>query len=61
MWKGGGSSEPNGPNSRVRDVSRDQGLSKSQQEQLQRQLEKQGENLSYRQISEMAKDIKNGV
>lgn len=56
----GGSSEPNGPNSRARDASRDAGLDKSQQEELQRTLEQEHADLSYREILEKAKEIRQG-
>lgn len=56
--QGGGSSEPNGPNQRAGNASRDENLSKSEERELQRTLEKIGEKLSYREIRELAREIK---
>lgn len=54
----GGSSQPNGPNERSRNAARDADLNKSQQEKLQRELEKDRENLSYQELREKAEEIK---
>ena len=37
------------------------GLDKGQQEKLQRELEDRGENLTYKEIREIASEIKNGT
>lgn len=56
----GGSSEPNGPNERAHNASRDAGLNRDQQERLQRDLERDNEDLSYREIREKADEIRRG-
>lgn len=56
----GGSSESNGPNERAHDASRDTGLDRDQQEKLQRELERDREDLSYREIREKAEEIRRG-
>lgn len=58
--QGGGSSEPNGPNQRAGDAAKSAGLSQPEQRQLQRELERRGENLSHREIKEIAEEIKKG-
>lgn len=57
---GGGSSQPNGPNSRAEAAAKAEGLSKSEQERMQRELEKTRENLSYKELREIARDVKSG-
>lgn len=56
----GGSSEPNGPNERANDAARDAGLNRDQQETLQRELERNREDLSYRELREKAEEIRRG-
>ena len=57
-YRPGGSSEPNGPNQRAHDAARDAGLNRVQQEEFQRQLEREHENLPYRDLRDRAEDIR---
>lgn len=53
----GSSSQNNGANERANDAARDAGLDKDQRRELHDQIS--GQNLTYQQIKEIAKEIKN--
>lgn len=52
----GQSNQPNGANQRANDAARNAGLNKDQKRELHDQIS--GQNLTYKQIEEIAKEIK---
>lgn len=56
--QGGGSSSKDGPNERANDAAKSVSLNQDQKRELHDQIH--GQNLTFKEIQEIAKDIKNG-